>query len=88
MFAEFIDEPDVELIGVEAAGKGIDTDEHAALKNTFELVKKVREDVKPLKEVINGAIVGSHFINMMEGRDYDLDTAGEYIRTFKQELNK
>ena len=30
MFAEFIDEPDVELIGVEAAGKGLDTKEHAA----------------------------------------------------------
>ena len=30
MFAEFIDEPDVELIGVEAAGKGLDTQEHAA----------------------------------------------------------
>lgn len=30
MFAEFIDEPDVELIGVEAAGKGLDTEEHAA----------------------------------------------------------
>lgn len=30
MFAEFIDEPDVELIGVEAAGKGVDTEEHAA----------------------------------------------------------
>ncbi|SFB13880.1 tryptophan synthase beta chain/phosphoribosylanthranilate isomerase [Acetitomaculum ruminis DSM 5522] len=31
MFAEFIDEKDVELIGVEAAGKGIDTDEHACV---------------------------------------------------------
>lgn len=30
MFAEFIDEPDVELIGVEAAGKGVVTEEHAA----------------------------------------------------------
>ncbi|MCC8029708.1 MAG: tryptophan synthase subunit beta [Lachnospiraceae bacterium] len=30
MFADFIDEKDVELIGVEAAGKGIDTTEHAA----------------------------------------------------------
>ncbi len=30
MFADFIDEPEVELIGVEAAGKGIDTEEHAA----------------------------------------------------------
>jgi tryptophan synthase beta subunit len=30
MFADFIDDEGVELIGVEAAGKGIDTDEHAA----------------------------------------------------------
>jgi tryptophan synthase beta subunit len=30
MFADFIDDPDVELIGVEAAGKGIETGEHAA----------------------------------------------------------
>lgn len=30
MFADFIDEEGVELIGVEAAGKGIDTEEHAA----------------------------------------------------------
>lgn len=29
-FAEFIEEKDVELIGVEAAGHGIDTDKHAA----------------------------------------------------------
>lgn len=30
MFAEFIDEPDVKLYGIEAAGKGIKTGEHAA----------------------------------------------------------
>lgn len=30
MFAEFIDEPEVKLYGVEAAGKGIETGEHAA----------------------------------------------------------
>ncbi len=30
MFAEFIDEKEVELIGVEAAGKGLETEEHAA----------------------------------------------------------
>lgn len=30
MFAEFIDEPDVKLYGIEAAGKGIETGEHAA----------------------------------------------------------
>ena len=30
MFADFIEEKDVQLIGVEAAGKGIDTEEHAS----------------------------------------------------------
>ena len=30
MFAEFIDEPDVKLYGIEAAGKGIETGKHAA----------------------------------------------------------
>ncbi len=30
MFSEFIDEPDVKLYGIEAAGKGIETGEHAA----------------------------------------------------------
>ena len=30
MFADFIDEPQVKLIGVEAAGKGIETGEHAS----------------------------------------------------------
>lgn len=30
MFADFIDEPEVKLIGVEAAGKGIETGEHAS----------------------------------------------------------
>ena len=30
MFADFIDEPDVKLVGVEAAGKGIETGEHAS----------------------------------------------------------
>ena len=31
MFADFIEEEGVELIGVEAGGKGLDTDEHAAV---------------------------------------------------------
>ena len=30
MFADFIDEPEVELIGVEAAGLGIETGKHAS----------------------------------------------------------
>lgn len=43
-------------------------------------------DVAPMRDIIDGAIVGSHFINLMESCDYDLDTAKDYIRTFKSEF--
>ena len=43
-------------------------------------------DVEPMKDIIDGAIVGSHFINLMEENQYDLDVSKEYIQTFKSEL--
>ena len=43
-------------------------------------------DVLPYKDSIDGAIVGSHFINLMEQSGYDLETAKEYVRTFKKEF--
>lgn len=45
---------------------------------------RTAEDVEPMKDIIDGAIVGSHFINLMESCSYDLDIAKEYIRTFKK----
>lgn len=44
-------------------------------------------DVKPMKDIIDGAIVGSHFINLLEENHYSPAAAEEYIRTFKKELN-
>lgn len=44
-------------------------------------------DVLPLADSLDGAIVGSHFIRLMEGSGYSTETAKEYITTFKQELN-
>ena len=43
-------------------------------------------DVAPMKDIIDGVIVGSHFINLMEENQYDLDVAKAYIQTFKTEL--
>lgn len=43
-------------------------------------------DVAPMRDIIDGAIVGSHFINLMENCNYDLDTAKNYIRRFKEEF--
>lgn len=46
------------------------------------------KDVAPMKEVIDGAIVGSHFIRLLEANDYKPEAAAEYCRTFKKELNE
>ena len=49
---------------------------------------RTAEDVRPMKNIIDGAIVGSHFINLMEENDYRVEVAEDYCRTFKKELNQ
>ena len=44
-------------------------------------------DVVPMKDIIDGCIVGSHFIKLMEENNYSVDVAKEYVSTFKKELN-
>ena len=44
-------------------------------------------DVMPMKHTIDGCIVGSHFINLMEENGYSADAAREYVETFKREMN-
>ncbi len=43
-------------------------------------------DVAPMKDIIDGCIVGSHFINLMEESGYSTDVAKNYVSTFKKEL--
>ena len=43
-------------------------------------------DIKEVRDIIDGAIVGSHFIQLMKESNYSLDAVTEYIRTFKAEL--
>lgn len=45
------------------------------------------KDVAPMKDVIDGAIVGSHFINLMWEHQFDPQAAKEYCARFKKELN-
>ena len=45
------------------------------------------KDVASVKDVIDGAIVGSHFIRVLEANDYKPQAAAEYCSTFKKELN-
>ena len=46
------------------------------------------EDVRPMKDIIDGAIVGSHFITLMREHDFQVEAASEYCSTFKKELNQ
>lgn len=48
---------------------------------------RTAEDIRPMKDVIDGAIVGSHFINLMKEHGFEAEAAAEYCRTFKTELN-
>ena len=45
-------------------------------------------DVKPLTDIIDGTIVGSHFINILRESDFDENVAADYSRKFKKELNE
>lgn len=46
------------------------------------------KDVVPMKEVIDGVIVGSHLIKVLEENDYTPKAAAEYCSRFKRELNR
>lgn len=48
---------------------------------------RTAEDVRPMKDIIDGAIVGSYFINLMRESGFDEDRAKEYTTQFKRELN-
>ncbi len=76
-------------------------DFHKNVVNYLEQVKKVSKipvmmgfgirtaaDVLPMKEIIDGCIVGSHFINLMEKNNYSIDVAKEYVSSFKEEMNR
>lgn len=79
---------------------GQDADFHKDIKNYLEKVKSTAKipvmmgfgistakDVHDYIDTIDGCIVGSHFMNIMEKSNYDTNTIKEYINTFKVELN-
>ncbi len=48
---------------------------------------KTAEDVLPLMNIIDGCIVGSAFITLLEQNDYNVNVIQKYISVFKSELN-
>lgn len=49
---------------------------------------RTAKDVESMKDIIDGAIVGSHFIRLLEESNFDLEKVKEYCSTFKKELNE
>lgn len=47
---------------------------------------RTASDIKPLEDVIDGAIVGSHFIMLLKNNNYNTDAVKEYISGFKAEM--
>lgn len=45
------------------------------------------KDVKQFCDIIDGAIVGSAFIRLMEEKNFDVNEAKDYVAEFKRELN-
>jgi tryptophan synthase alpha chain len=43
-------------------------------------------DLAPMKDSIDGAIVGSHFINLLREHNFSAEAAADYCSTFKKEL--
>lgn len=44
------------------------------------------KDIEPMKDIIDGAIVGSHFIRLLEENNYDIEVVKEYCSSFKRDL--
>lgn len=80
---------------------GQDAEFYKEIKSYLKSVKNISEipvmmgfgirtakDVEEYRDVIDGCIVGSHFIDLMEKSNYDAIEIRKYISTFKAELNR
>ena len=48
---------------------------------------RTAEDVRPFKDIIDGAIVGTHFINLLREGDFKPNVATAYVKEFKEAIN-
>lgn len=44
------------------------------------------EDIEPMKDIIDGAIVGTYFIQLLEKNNYNIEAAKQYCSEFKANL--
>lgn len=61
--------------------------EHAKIPVMMGFGIRTPEDVKPMADIIDGAIVGTHFIKLLEENEYSPEAAAKYCRSFKQKFS-
>lgn len=86
----------VSSMGVTGQGDGFHKEVKSYLKKVKDTTElpvmmgfgiKAAEDVAPLKEYVDGAIVGSYLIQLMEQSHYAPEVAEQYCRTFRTAMN-
>lgn len=65
-----------------------DVKKHAKIPVMMGFGIRTAKDVEALKEYLDGVIVGSHFIRILEESGYSKQAAADYIKSFKEELNE
>ena len=49
---------------------------------------RTAKDIEPFEDIVDGAIVGSNLLRILEESNYSWMTVKEYVSGFKKELNK
>jgi tryptophan synthase alpha chain len=46
------------------------------------------KDIEPFEDIVDGAIVGSNLLRVLEESNYSVEAVEKYVSEFKQELNR
>ena len=49
---------------------------------------RTAKDIEPFEDIVDGAIVGSNLLRILEESNYSVDAVKEYVSGFKKELNE
>ncbi|MCQ2082032.1 MAG: tryptophan synthase subunit alpha [Lachnospiraceae bacterium] len=49
---------------------------------------RTAQDIVPMKDIIDGAIVGTYFIELLRKNNFNPEAAKEYATTFKKDINE
>ena len=75
---------DVEAVGKDA---GVQSGPQVTYADTVS-DEDAAKDIEPFEDIVDGAIVGSNLLRILEESNYSVDAVKEYVSGFKKELNE